>query len=56
MFYEAAKKRAEPYMKIVEEIPQMRRETEHHIKTKPEAVSLIYAIRASALKTPFHGF
>lgn len=25
--YEVAKKRAEPYPKIVEEIPQMRRET-----------------------------
>jgi len=27
MSYEAAKKRAEPYPKIVEELPQMRRET-----------------------------
>ena len=27
--YEAAKKRAEPYTKIVEELPQMRRETVH---------------------------
>ena len=27
MSYEAAKKRAEPYSKIVEELPQMRRET-----------------------------
>jgi hypothetical protein len=27
MSYEAAKKRAEPYAKIVEELPQMRRET-----------------------------
>ena len=27
MTYEAAKKRAEPYTKIVEELPQMRRET-----------------------------
>jgi uncharacterized protein YecE (DUF72 family) len=27
MSYEAAKKRAEPYTKIVEELPQMRRET-----------------------------
>jgi hypothetical protein len=26
MSYEAAKKRAEPYAKIVEELPQMRRE------------------------------
>jgi hypothetical protein len=26
MSYEAAKKRAEPYTKIVEELPQMRRE------------------------------
>jgi hypothetical protein len=26
MFYEAAKKQAEPYTKIVEELPQMRRE------------------------------
>jgi len=26
MSYEAAKKRAEPYSKIVEEVPQMRRE------------------------------
>jgi hypothetical protein len=29
MSYEAAKKRAEPYTKIVEELPQMRRETVH---------------------------
>ena len=29
MSYEAAKKRAEPYSKIVEELPQMRRETVH---------------------------
>jgi hypothetical protein len=29
MAYEAAKKRAEPYTKIVEELPQMRRETVH---------------------------
>jgi len=27
MSYDAAKKRAEPYTKIVEELPQMRRET-----------------------------
>lgn len=27
MSYEAAKKRAEPYTKIVEELPQMRRDT-----------------------------
>ncbi len=27
MSYEAAKKRAEPYTKIVEELPEMRRET-----------------------------
>jgi len=27
MSYEAAKKRAQPYTKIVEELPQMRRET-----------------------------
>jgi hypothetical protein len=27
MSYEAAKKRAEPYIKIVEELPQMRHET-----------------------------
>ena len=27
MSYEAAKRRAEPYTKIVEELPQMRRET-----------------------------
>jgi quinolinate synthase len=27
MSYEAAKKRAEPYTKIMEELPQMRRET-----------------------------
>jgi hypothetical protein len=27
MSYEAAKKRAEPYRKIVEELPEMRRET-----------------------------
>jgi hypothetical protein len=27
MSYEAAKKRAEPYTKIVEELPHMRRET-----------------------------
>lgn len=29
MSYEAAKKRAEPYTKIVEALPQMRRETVH---------------------------
>ncbi len=29
MSYEAAKKRAEPYTKIVEELPQMRREAVH---------------------------
>jgi uncharacterized protein YecE (DUF72 family) len=30
--YEAAKKRAEPYTKIVEELPQMRRETVHLVR------------------------
>ncbi|HYR59712.1 MAG TPA: DUF72 domain-containing protein [Nitrospiraceae bacterium] len=30
--YEAAKKRAEPYTKIVEELPQMRRETVHVVR------------------------
>jgi hypothetical protein len=29
MSYEADKKRAEPYTKVVEELPQMRRETVH---------------------------
>jgi uncharacterized protein YecE (DUF72 family) len=32
MSYEAAKKRAEPYTKIVEELPQMRRETVHLVQ------------------------
>ena len=32
MSYEAAKKRAEPYTKIVEELPQMRRETVHLVR------------------------
>jgi uncharacterized protein YecE (DUF72 family) len=32
MSYEAAKKRAEPYTKIVEEIPQMRRETVQSVR------------------------
>jgi hypothetical protein len=30
--YEATKKRAEPYTKIVEELPQMRRETVHLVR------------------------
>ena len=32
MSYEAAKKRAEPYTKIVEELPEMRRETAELVK------------------------
>lgn len=32
MSYEAAKKRAEPYTQIVEEIPQMQRETVHLVR------------------------
>ena len=32
MFYEAAKKRAEPYTKIVEELPEMRRDTVELVK------------------------
>lgn len=32
MSYETAKKRAEPYMKIVEELPDMRRETVELVK------------------------
>ena len=32
MSYEAAMKRAEPYTKIVEELPQMRRETVHLVR------------------------
>jgi len=32
MSYETAKKRAEPYTKIVEELPQMRRETVHLVR------------------------
>jgi uncharacterized protein YecE (DUF72 family) len=32
MFYEVAKKRAEPYTKIVEELPQMRRETVYLVR------------------------
>ena len=32
MSYEAAKKRAEPYTKIMEELPQMRRETVHLVR------------------------
>ena len=32
MSYEAAKKRAEPYTKLVEELPQMRRETVHLVR------------------------
>src|SRR2546427_5647969 len=32
MSYEAPKKRAEPYTKIVEELPQMRRETVHLVR------------------------
>ena len=32
MSYEAAKKRAEPYTTIVEELPQMRRETVHLVR------------------------
>jgi len=32
MSYEAAKKRAEPYTKIVVELPQMRRETVHLVR------------------------
>jgi len=32
MSYEAPKKRAEPYTKIVKELPQMRRETVHFVR------------------------
>jgi hypothetical protein len=32
MSYEAPKKRAEPYTKIVKELPQMRRETVHLVR------------------------
>jgi len=32
MSYEAAKKQAGPYAKIVEELPQMRRETVHLVR------------------------
>lgn len=32
MSYEAAKKRAEPYTKIVEELPEMRRDTVELVK------------------------
>ena len=32
MSYEAPKKRAEPYTKIVEELPQMRRETVYLVR------------------------
>jgi uncharacterized protein YecE (DUF72 family) len=38
MSYETAKKRAGPYTKIVEELPQMRRETAHLVRQAvPEA-------------------
>jgi uncharacterized protein YecE (DUF72 family) len=33
MSYEAAKKRAEPYTKIVEELPEMRRDTVNLVRT-----------------------
>lgn len=36
MSYEAAKKRAEPYPKVVEELPQMRQEA---VRLVPQAVS-----------------
>jgi len=32
MSYEAPKKRAEPYTKIIKELPQMRRETVHLVR------------------------
>jgi hypothetical protein len=32
MSYEAAKRRAEPYTRIVEELPDMRRETVHLVR------------------------
>jgi hypothetical protein len=42
--YEAAKKRAEPYTKIVEELPQMRRETVHVVRQAVSEGRLAYVL------------
>jgi hypothetical protein len=42
--YEAAKKRAEPYTKIVEELPQMRREVVHLVRQAVSAGRRAYVL------------
>jgi hypothetical protein len=44
MSYEAAKKRAEPYTKIMEELPQMRRETVHLVRQTVSAGGRAYVL------------
>ena len=44
MSYEAAKKRAEPYTKIVEELPQMRREAVHVVRQAVSAGRHAYVL------------
>jgi len=44
MSYEAAKKRAEPYTKIVGELPQMRRETVHVVRQAVSEGRLAYVL------------
>ncbi len=44
MSYEAAKKRAEPYRKIVEELPEMRRDTVELVKKSVEEKRKAYVL------------
>jgi uncharacterized protein YecE (DUF72 family) len=44
MSYEAAKKRAEPYAKIVEEFPEMRRDTVELVKKAVEENRKAYVL------------
>ena len=44
MTYEAAKKRAEPYTKIVEELPEMRRDTVELVKKAVEEQRQAYVL------------
>jgi hypothetical protein len=44
MSYEAAKKRAEPYTKIVEELPEMRRDTVELVRSAVTDNRNVYAL------------
>ena len=50
MSYEAAKKRAEPYTKIVKELPEMRRDTVELVKQAAPLTIQALRIRSTSLR------